>query len=123
MSRTKKTLSLADVARKNQRHVAGLVREFTEPTIRAMLKCLSKEKEPHAAARLAELDLDKVPLAEIIDQFGWFGFRFEVDQVSSDSYRVRFGESAGTCGSGGDFILLRNKRGIFNVTGGQVWIA
>jgi hypothetical protein len=123
MKRARKTASPAEVAAKNKRYVAGLVRRFSEQTIRAMLKCLSKEEEPYAAARLAELDLAQKPLTDIIDQFGWFGFRFEVKQLSGDSYRVKFGESAGLCGSGGNFVLTRNPASDFVVTDGEIWIA
>ncbi|MBI4024254.1 MAG: hypothetical protein HY360_04685 [Verrucomicrobia bacterium] len=111
-------------ARKNQQYVARLIRKHSEATIRGLLKGLSMLTEPKSAANLATRDLDAEPLVEIIQPFELFGFNFKITNVSGSAYTVNFGESYGTCGSGGKFILARTGSGPFHVIKEiEQWIA
>jgi len=73
---------------------------------------------------LAERDLDRAPLAEIIQPFEILGLHFKIVSVSLPQVTVEIGESYGTIGSGGTFLLQRLAGDSFRVTDTLAgWIA
>ena len=109
---------------KNRRHVRHLMRQVPEPEIREILKALSQLDEPMCCSRLRELDLDHLPLENLIQPHELFGLRFHVSSFNGNQLTVHVGESYGAVGSGGSFQLEHQEDGTYKVTDiGTIWIA
>ena len=111
-------------ARKNRRYAMRLVRRYTEPTIRGILKALATLDDPACCEYLRDHDLDAEPLEAIIQPFELLGLHFSIPSVSGNHFTVDIGEGYGTVGSGGQFLVERSDDGSFRILDTlRQWIA
>lgn len=94
-------------AQRNREAVDALVREFTEPGLRGLLRALSSREYPLCAHWLSEYDLDATPLGEMIHPYTFCGRSLTVESAEPPLYTVEISMGFGDAGDGG---CIRAKR-------------
>jgi hypothetical protein len=91
-----------------RRHVAALIAEHGEDTLRALLKTISADIELNhfREISLSEHDLVNTPVETILNEYGsWL--RLEIEILPHRVYRVSFGKAYRTVGGGGIWEIQR----------------